>query len=340
MNLGIQLVNELDLTDNNNLLPVKQINIGFVAEDILRKLLMSDIITTLHVKNFRIGAQKFIIKILSKLFQQSPLGSAVVRHSSIFNPSVMVGLPKKSAQKQLTILLKQLIALNILTPQRCDKIMCQFTSFLDDDCKKLNEKFVEFDRNEHRLDDFYFKDVCVQKYDDLSYVIRIILTLRHGQASVERGFSQNVTVLETNMTPDTIIAKRIVRDHMISKNLKLHTISIDKPLIAAVKAASQKYSIYLEEKKNEKINSENENRILHLIADIEKLTTQCEQIKKAVKLMDDEFVKCIDRAEKKNMSLVIKGNGLKRKSEAKQEELMVLEKQLDDLKVKKQKLGN
>ena len=51
--------------------------------------------------------------------------------------------------------------------------------------------------------------------------------------------------------------------------------------------------------------------------------------------MDDEFVKCIDRAEKKNdMSLVIKGNGLKRKSEAKQEALMVLEKQLDDLKVK------
>ena len=128
---------------------------------------------------------------------------------------------------------------------------------------------------------------------------------------------------------------------MISKNLKPHTISIDKPLIAAVKAARQKYSIYLEEKKNEKINSENENRILHLTAVIEKLTTQCEQIKKAVKLMDDEFVKCIDRAEKKNdMSLVIKGNGLKRKSEAKQEELMVLEKQLDDLKVKKQKLGN
>ena len=185
-------------------------------------MLTSDI-TTLHVRNFRIGAQKFIIKILSKLFQRSPLGSAVVRHSSIFDPSVMVGLPKKSAQKQLKILLKQLIALNILTPQHCDKIMCQFTSFLDDDCKKLNEKFVEFDRNEHRLDDFYFKDVCVQKYDDLSYVIRIILTLSHGQASVERGFSQNVTVLETNMTPHTIIAKRIVRDHMISKNLKPHT---------------------------------------------------------------------------------------------------------------------
>ena len=59
---------------------------------------------------------------------------------------------------------------------------------------------MEFDRNEHRLDDFCFKDVCVQKYDELSYVTRIILTLSHGQASVERGFSQNVTVLETNMT--------------------------------------------------------------------------------------------------------------------------------------------
>ena len=56
--------------------------------------------------------------------------------------------------------------------------------------------------------------------------------------------------------------------------------------------------------------------------------------------MESEFVKCIKQAElENNMALVIKGNGLKRKSEETKQDLSTLEKQLRELNEKKRKLS-
>ena len=47
----------------------------------------------------------------------------------------------------------------------------------------------------------------------------------------------NNTILAQNMNPETIIAKRIIKDHMISQNVEPHTINIKKGLLLSVKAA-------------------------------------------------------------------------------------------------------
>ena len=55
--------------------------------------------------------------------------------------------------------------------------------------------------------------------------------------------------------------------------------------------------------------------------------------------MESEFVECIKQAElENNMTLVIKGNGLKRKSEETKQGL-TLEKQLSELNEKKRKFS-
>ena len=64
---------------------------------------------------------------------------------------------------------------------------------------------------------------------------------------MERGFSINNAILETNILPETVVSKRIVRDHMIAKGLQPHTIKIDKPIMLAAKGAWQKHTLYLEE---------------------------------------------------------------------------------------------
>ena len=106
--------------------------------------------------------------------------------------------------------------------------MSKFSSFCDNDRKTISDKFAEFNESFCCLDGFYFEKIGIQKYGELSFVIRLILTLSHGQASVERGFSINNAILETNMLPETVVSKRIVRDHMIAKGLQPHTIKIDK----------------------------------------------------------------------------------------------------------------
>ena len=56
-------------------------------------------------------------------------------------------------------------------------------------------------------------------------------------------------------------------------------------------------------------------------------------------MLDLDFVQCIKLAEEKNdMSLVKKGNALKRKSEETKSELEILNSQLKVLKEKRQKL--
>ena len=61
--------------------------------------------------------------------------------------------------------------------------------------------------------------------------------MSHGQASVEPRFSRNYTILTTNMSPETVVSKRMIKDYMLSFNLKPHT----------------RYEIHLEEKKKKQV---------------------------------------------------------------------------------------
>ena len=46
------------------------------------------------------------------------------------------------------------------------------------------------------MDKFFFSAVKVQNYKNLAFILKIVLTLSHGQAAVERGFSVNKAVLD------------------------------------------------------------------------------------------------------------------------------------------------
>ena len=58
--------------------------------------------------------------------------------------------------------------------------------------------------------------------------MKIILTLCNGQASAERSFSVNNTVINVNMSQDSIVAKKIVKYHMISNKLTPESVQITK----------------------------------------------------------------------------------------------------------------
>ena len=48
------------------------------------------------------------------------------------------------------------------------------------------------------------------------FLLKIVLTLSHGQASVECSFILNKSVLNHNISEDSIFAKKAIRDHMLS----------------------------------------------------------------------------------------------------------------------------
>ena len=124
--------------------------------------------------------------------------------------------------------------------------------------------------------------------------------MSHGQAAVERGFSHNNVILKTNRSPETVVSKRMIKDHTFSFNQKPHTIEIKNSLIVAFKSSRRSCEIHLEEEKKKKQVTEAEEKAMHIAADIDKLQVKQGQLERAMEMMESEFVECIRLAENKD----------------------------------------
>ena len=184
---------------------------------------------------------------IHKLFEETPLVSAVIRCCSIFEPTAIVDKSSSLLQKWLKQLLGHLIKCNILSTNKCDNVPDDFVRFMEIELKKYNLEFQQFNQTKQRLDEFHFQVIQVQKFESLAFVLKLIFTLNHSQAAVERLFSINKNVLSKNMEPETIVARKTIKDNMLFSNLKPETIEMSTELPKAARGAAQKRKLALEE---------------------------------------------------------------------------------------------
>ena len=59
------------------------------------------------------------------------------------------------------------------------------------------------------------------RFEELWSLVKLLLTLSHGQSQVERGFSVNKDITSTNMAAETLIAFCRVHDGVISLGLPM-----------------------------------------------------------------------------------------------------------------------
>ena len=334
-----QKLKDLDLSLDKNLLTNEKLNAGFAVANILHDLKRKDLIKSYQTKEFLKMAKNFIVSMVEKLREKSLLNSPMIRATSVFYPTVLIELPKQKLIDRLKTLLGNFVNLKILTPQQCDLVLSQFKDFMDIEIKAIKPESFKFTHPKDRLDDFYYHHACISNYKERSIVVRLVLTLSHGQAAVERGFSINNTSVKTNMAPVSIISLRIIEDYLIANQLKPHTIHITASLIKSFRSARQAYMIELDNAKKEKEKTEEEQKAMHITADIGKLNQKIKAAKNAIEMMEKEVTECMELAEKKiDLSYVKKGSGLKRKSSETKQEVELLEKQIGELEKKKKKL--
>ena len=94
------------------------------------------------------------------------------------------------------------------------------------------------------------------EYEDLWLTVQLLLTLSHGQATVERGFSVNKGVLTTNLKKVSLQAIRPVHSSVLAQNIKVADFIITEALLSSCSHASNRYNMYLIEKKEEKEKTE------------------------------------------------------------------------------------
>ena len=125
--------------------------------------------------------------------------------------------------------------------------MKEYKEFLRNDIVFSREKFSNYDKQ-----NFFFSLPAIKKYVNLAFVIKIILTLSHGQAAVERSFSINKSVVDVNMKEESIVARKTIKDHMLSNDIQPDTIEISNKMINFYRSARQKYEIHKERGREEK----------------------------------------------------------------------------------------
>ena len=96
----------------------------------------------------------------------------------------------------------------------------------------------------------------MKSIEKVAEVLKIVLSLSHGQASVGRDFSVSKSLLVENLSAKSLISQHLVYDHMNFHNLTPENFIINPALRKRVRNASSEYEKYVEEKRKVKLHSD------------------------------------------------------------------------------------
>ena len=279
---------KISVSQEDNLLNYKKVDVGFQADKELKTLVVTKQISEREYLQFRMSCKKFLVKCVEKLLDKSPLSYSFVRSASAFDPNFMVSNQEESLAK-----LKRAVSVlnncNRVADNDCDDVIWQYQHFVDNVVKTNEMEFRNFShKNENlRLDNFFVKFIDGQdEYNKLWTVIKMVLVLSHGQATVERGFSINKQVLEVNMQRKSLEAQRIICDEILYRGGILK-VPMTKPLLLAVSASRSKYQQDLERKREEKNRGEKRKEIQE----------ELDKVRQTKKQKVDEAKSCISTSK-------------------------------------------
>ena len=93
-------------------------------------------------------------------------------------------------------ILEKLVSYKQLPIREADAAKLEFSNFFATTVKENTDSFVKFDKETDRVDTFIWKFFLdTNKFIMLRKVLKMLMILSHGQATVERGFSVNGKLL-------------------------------------------------------------------------------------------------------------------------------------------------
>lgn len=228
---------------NDECVTYSKIDVGFKTEKELKRL--SKNISDRQVMEYRLECRDFLKSLVNHLLEKGPLQYSLVRSLKCLIPNLMTTDPE-SCHKNFKLCLNTLSDAGRINIKDCDTALWQFKDFISG-VAKVNSDFLKFNESK-RLDELFYQFLNENKsYTILWDVVKQLLLLSHGQASVERGFSINKELLLENLKEKSVVAQRVIHDH-ISFEGGIRNVVFSKSLLS-VRSARQKYMLYLDDQK-------------------------------------------------------------------------------------------
>ena len=328
-------ITKLDLTNRDNFKKPHHFNIGTAADQKVKSQSRLRLVEDIEVFNFQHQCKDFICGIVTKLLERSPVSQPVAKWLSLFNPSNLAVKDKSNLETMMKRFVDHLASKKILPANDCDQAYLEYGDFLAGVQKNEKLKLCKaFDRDNERLDDFYFKKLNVGAYPYLTKVCQLVFCLSHGQASVERGFSVNKNIAKHNMTENAFICRRLIKDHLLAKNVLPAEFEITPQLALAVTGAKREYEKYLEDQRKSKssavvvtaVQVSREHKINEMQNDRKGMVKERD-------VLQAQFNKLFNKAVmKSDMNLIHQSSGLKTRLDEMNEAIHTLDASLEDLK--------
>ena len=224
--------------------------------------------------------------ICKKILDKSPLKFPLARQMCCLDPTNMFGVPD-ACRKYMRQLVQTVVEnKHLRSVAEGDKVVQQFDNFLDLQARDVT--FENFNSTVSRVDNFLHGSM--KDYPELWSMVRKLLLLSHGQASVERGFSVNKEVETWNMKSDTIIAHRLICDY-VSVCGGVLKVPITKEVLNYAASARSNYRLHLEEEKKRKL-TEHQSQKRKLVED------EPQAFRKKRKIVADISEKLCEEADK------------------------------------------
>eukprot|EP00117_Sycon_ciliatum_P038478 scpid95702/ scgid28584/ len=198
-----------------------------------------------------------------------------------------------------------------------------------------HQQYAKFDQLKDRLDSLLWTDMAQNpRFSRLWPVVSKVLSLSHGQAGVERGFSVNREVEADNLSEAGFVARRLVCDHVQAAG-GIDKVDVSSPeILVAVGSARTAYRRHLEREASERAQTQSGPVVDKATKKKEAVGSLQEQITALLKSADDLAKKAEDE---KSINFLIQSNSLRSTAAAKQQEVNSLKERLNVLEARKKK---
>ncbi|TKS78086.1 hypothetical protein D9C73_013088 [Collichthys lucidus] len=302
-------------------------NLGFSAEACLNQLRSDKKVSEREALELKKECKTFLITTLSKLQSKAPVNHQLVRSMQCLDPRRMAS-SKEACLVQMKRMLHHLVEANHIEESICDDVLREFANFCD--FAALQATFRESDPKTDRVDTLLYETMGTSKsFANVWHVVKMLLVLSHGQASVERGFSINKELVVENQKEASLIAQRLIVGHVRSVG-GVTNVAITKELLLSVAGARQRYHSFLDDQKRASVKEMGAQKRKALGDELDELKKKRNRVKEDIGTLEKSANDFADKAESTgNLTFIAKSNSLRRTAKDKRASLEEIEKQID-----------
>ena len=311
---------KLNLLDSATHVAPSKVDIGFATKTTLEKVYKEKKISQLQVLELRKECESMLATTVAKIQERNPLKYHFARKLASLDPRVMVSNPDQ-AVKMFQEVLQRLIETRWKTSEEADTVLAEYRKLVSDTKRYHLDKFSSFKITTDRLDSFLFEVLQNQNESQQLWItMQLILTLSHGQATVERGFSVNKEVLAPNLQETSLVAMRLVHSSMQVAKCKVGDFVVNDALLSSCAHARNRYQMYLMERKAEQERTEKGQKRKALVEELTSARKAKEDLEKVSKKLVNTADKKAKEAEKQKDStamkaLLVESNAARSRSE-------------------------